>query len=102
MRLYGDCGPFNVVFIDYDVPQRNGVEIDYRLQQTSGKGLASDILRINPSQGIIIAASAYPSPDELSLPLELMHIPILIDVSVFQLRFASDTRSASGDGSLDP
>ena len=86
MRLYGDCGPFNVVLIDYDVPQRNGFEIDYRVQQTSGKDLASDILRINPSQGIIIAASAYQSPDELSLPQELMHIPILIDVSVFQLR----------------
>jgi hypothetical protein len=24
MRLYGDFGPFNVVLIDYDVPQRNG------------------------------------------------------------------------------
>jgi CheY-like chemotaxis protein len=86
MRLYGHCGPFNVVLIDYDVPQRNGVAIDYRLPQTSGKDLASDILKINPSQGIIIAAPAYRSPDELSLPRELMHIPVLIDISIFQLR----------------
>jgi CheY-like chemotaxis protein len=76
MRLYDDFGPFNVVLIDHDVPQQNGVEIDYRLPQTSGKDLASDILKINPSQGIIIAASAYRSPDELSLPQELMHIPV--------------------------
>src|SRR6266566_94677 len=33
MRLYGDCGPFNVVLIDYDVPQRNGFEIDYSVFQ---------------------------------------------------------------------
>jgi CheY-like chemotaxis protein len=86
MRLYGHCGPFNVVLIDYDVPQRNEVEIDYRLPQTSGKNLASDILKINPSQGIIFAASAYRSPDDLSLPQELTHIPVLIDISIFQLR----------------
>jgi CheY-like chemotaxis protein len=86
MRLYSHCGPFNVVLIDYEVPERNWVEIDYRLPQTAGKHLASDILKINPSQGIIIAASAYRTPDDLSLPQELMHIPILIDLSVYQLR----------------
>ncbi len=86
MRLYGDFAPFNVVIIEYDAPQRNGVKIDYFLPQTSGKDLASDILKINPSQGIILAASAYGSPDELSLRQELMHIPVLIDISIFQLR----------------
>jgi len=86
MRLYGLCGPFTVVLIDYDVPQRNEIEIDYRLPQTSGRTLASDILRVNASQGIIFAASAYRSPDDLFLPKELTHIPVLIDISIFQLR----------------
>jgi CheY-like chemotaxis protein len=85
-HLYDRCGPFTVVLIDYDVPQRNEVEIDYRLPQTSGKNLASDILEANPSQGIVIAAHAYRSPDDLSLPQELLHIPVLIDLSIFQLR----------------
>ena len=86
MRLYDDFGPFNVVLIDYDVPQQNRAEIDYRLPQTSGKELASDILKIDPSQGIIIAASAYRSPHELLLPRELIHIPVLIDITISQLR----------------
>jgi CheY-like chemotaxis protein len=86
LRLYGDCAPFNVVLIEYDAPQRTGIQIDYCLPQTSGKTLASDILRVNPSQGIIFAASAYRSPDDLSLPQELKHIPVLIDISIFQLR----------------
>jgi CheY-like chemotaxis protein len=86
MRLYDLCGPFTVVLIDYDVPKRNEIEIDYRLPQTSGKNLASDILKINPSQGMIIAAHAYRSPDDLSLPHELMHIAVLIDLSICRLR----------------
>ena len=86
LRLYGDCAPFNVVLIEYDAPQRTGIQIDYCLPQTSGTTLASDILRVNPSQGIIFAASAYRSPDDLSLPQELTHIPVLIDISIFQLR----------------
>jgi CheY-like chemotaxis protein len=86
MRLYGRCGPFTMVLIDYDVPQRNEVEIDYRLPQTSGRTLASDILKTNPSQGIVIAAHAYRSLDDLSLAQELLHIPVLIDLSICQLR----------------
>jgi CheY-like chemotaxis protein len=86
MHLYDRCGPFTVVLIDYDVPQRNEVEIDYRLPQTSGKNLASAILKTNPSQGKVIAAHGYRSPDDLSLPQELLHIPVLIDLSICRLR----------------
>ena len=86
MRLYRDFAPFNVVIIEYDTPHRDGVQVDYLLPQTSGKNLASDILKVKPSQGIIFAASAYRSPDDLSLPQELIHIPVLIDISIFQLR----------------
>jgi response regulator RpfG family c-di-GMP phosphodiesterase len=35
-HLYDRCGPFNVVLIDYDVPQRNEVEIDYLRQTPKG------------------------------------------------------------------
>lgn len=87
MRLYRDLSPFNVVIIDFDVPQRNEVVFDYRLPQTSGKELASHVLKIDPSQGIILAATAYRNLDELSLPQDLMHIPILVgDISICQLR----------------
>jgi len=86
LRLYRDFGPFNAVIIEYDAPQCDGVKIDCLLPQTSGKNLAADILHIKPAQGIIFAAPAYRSPDDLSLPQELIHIPVLIDISIFQLR----------------
>jgi CheY-like chemotaxis protein len=86
LRLYHDFGPFNVVIIEYDAPQYDGVKIDCLLPQTSGKNLAADILYIKPAQGIIFAAPAYRSPDDLSLPQELIHLPVLIDISIFQLR----------------
>ncbi|MGA2648543.1 MAG: hypothetical protein ABSF15_28000 [Candidatus Sulfotelmatobacter sp.] len=86
MRLYRDFGPFNVVIIDYDAPQCNGVAADYRLLQTSGRNLASDILKIEPSQGIIFAAPAYRSPGDLALPQGLVHIPVLIDITLLPLR----------------
>ena len=85
MRLFRDFAPFNVVIIDYDAPHRDGVEVDYLLPQTSGKNLASDILKVKPSQGIIFVASAYHSPDDLWRPQELIHIPVLIDIGIFQL-----------------
>jgi hypothetical protein len=44
-RLYSDFAPFNVVIIEYDAPERNGVQIDVSLPQTSGRKLASDILK---------------------------------------------------------
>ena len=86
MRLYADLAPYNVVIIDYDTQQGNGLPFNPTLPQTSGKKLASDILKINPSQGIIFVASAYQSRDDLSLPQELLHIPVLIDVSMCRLR----------------
>ncbi len=86
IRLYDDCGPFNVVLINYDVTGRNGAEIDYRLPQTGGTTLASAIRKKNPSQGIIIAAPAYRTAEELCLPPELVHTTVLIDISIFRLR----------------
>ena len=44
------------------------------------------IREINPSQGMIIAALAYRNAGEVPRPRELMHIPLLIDISNFQLR----------------
>src|SRR3989441_1023573 len=86
LRLYRDCAPFNVVLIDYCVPENNSVEIDYCAPQTSGIELAMAIREINPSQGIIIAAFDYRNAGEVPRPRELMHIPLLIDISKFQLR----------------
>lgn len=85
-RLYSDFAPFNVVIIEYDAPERNGVQIDIFLPQTSGRDLASDIIKIDPSQGIVFAASPYRSRDDLLLPQELLHIPVMIDITIFQLR----------------
>ena len=36
LRLYRDCGPFNVVLINYCVPQSNGDEIDCCAPQPHG------------------------------------------------------------------
>src|ERR1017187_2997084 len=80
-RLYQDCAPFNVVVIDYYVPQRNGDLIDCLAQQTNGTALASEILKGNPSQGIIIAAFDYRNAGEIKLECELKHIPLLLDTS---------------------
>jgi CheY-like chemotaxis protein len=87
LRLYHDCAPFNVVLINYCVPPSNGIGIDYLAPlQTHGIGLARAIRQIHPSQGIIIAALAYRNAGEVPRPRELMHIPLLIDISNFQLR----------------
>ena len=44
------------------------------------------IREFNPSQRMIIAALDYRNAEEVIRPPELMHIPILIDISNFQLR----------------
>lgn len=86
LRLYRDCAPFNVVLIDYCVPPRDGGEIDLLAElQTHGTALAVAIREINPSQGMIIAAFDYRNAGEVRRPPELMHIPLLIDISNFQL-----------------
>ncbi len=87
LRLYRDCAPFNVVLIDYCVPPKYGVVIDHCAPlQTHGTALAIAIREINPSQGMIIAALDYRNAGEVPRPPELMHIPLLIDISNFQLR----------------
>jgi CheY-like chemotaxis protein len=86
LRLYRDCGPFNVVLIDHCVPQSKGPKIDYWAPQTNGIELARTIHEINPLQGIIIATFDYRNAKEVPRPRELMHIPLLLDASNFQLR----------------
>ncbi len=86
LRLYRDCAPFNVVLIDYFVSQRSGVGIDYLAPQTKGVELAMAIHHIDLSQGIIIAAFAYRSAGEVPRPPEAMHIPLLFDSNLYQLR----------------
>jgi CheY-like chemotaxis protein len=81
LRLYRDCAPFNVVLIDYLVPQNNKVQIDVLAElQTNGTALATAIREIDPSQKIIIAALDYRSAGEVPRPRELMHIPLLITI----------------------
>jgi CheY-like chemotaxis protein len=85
LRLYHDCAPFNVVLIDYFVPQTNDVEIDHLAElQTNGTALAMAIRKIDPSQGMIIAALDFRNAGEVPRPRELMHIPLLIEI--FRLR----------------
>jgi CheY-like chemotaxis protein len=64
LRLYRECGPFDVVMISHS-PKQNGAE------------LAMDILKNNPSQRMIIT-TIYGSEEEVPRPRELMHIPILL------------------------
>jgi CheY-like chemotaxis protein len=64
LRLYRECGPFDVVMISYS-PKLNGVE------------LATDILKKNPSQRMIITTT-YSSNEDVVRPSELIHIPILL------------------------
>jgi DNA-binding NarL/FixJ family response regulator len=64
LRLYEECGPFDVVMISYS-PKLNGVE------------LATDILKKNPSQRMIITTT-YSSEEDVVRPSQLMHIPILL------------------------
>src|SRR5437762_6636709 len=59
LRLYRDFGPFNVVLINYCIPQRKGYGIDPLAPQTKGIELALAIRDIDSSQGIIIAALAF-------------------------------------------
>jgi CheY-like chemotaxis protein len=86
LRLYRDFGPFNVVLINYCVPQRRGHGTDPLAPQTRGIELALAIREIDSSQGIIITAFAFRTAVEVPRPPEAMHIPILVDCSVLQLR----------------
>ena len=63
LHLYRDCGPFEVVLIDYGMPRKNGINI------------ALDILKQDPTQPMIIIAPDYRSEDEVPRRKELMHVP---------------------------
>ncbi len=87
LRLYRDFAPFNVVLIDYFVPPRDGFKIDYLAPvQSHGTALATAIRDIDRSQRMIIAALDYGYAEGVIRPSELMNIPLLIDISNFQLR----------------
>lgn len=64
LRLYRECGPFDVVMISYS-PGQNGVE------------LATAIRQRNRSQNIIITTT-YSSEEDVVRPSELADIPILL------------------------
>jgi CheY-like chemotaxis protein len=82
LRLYRDYAPFDVVLIDYYVPQIKEFKIDlFAPRQTNGTALAIAIREIKPSQRMIIAAlGGYWNASEVQLPREVMHIPVLIDI----------------------
>ncbi|MGA2647496.1 MAG: response regulator [Candidatus Sulfotelmatobacter sp.] len=86
LRLYRDCAAFNVVLISYSVPRENGFGIDCLGPQRHGTELAMSIREINRSQPMIIVALDYRSASEVPRPSELMDIPLLTDISNFQLR----------------
>ena len=86
LRLYRDCGPFNVVLIDYFVSKRIGVGNDCLAPQKTGVELALAIRNTDPSQGIIITAFAFRSAGEVPRPSDAMHIPIVVDSNSYQLR----------------
>ncbi len=74
LRLYRDCGPFEVVLVDYRMPKKNGIDI------------ALDILKQDPTQPMIIVASEYRSEDEVPRRNELMNIPFLLEMSNSRFR----------------
>jgi len=92
LRLFRECGPFNVVLINYYIPPREGVGIDCLApQQTHGVELAMAIQHKNPSQGIIIVALDYQRAADVPRPPQLMHIPVLTQTGNGQLRSLLET-----------
>lgn len=86
LRLFRECGPFNVVLINYYVPQKKGTRIDCLVPQLHGVRLAAAIRDLNPSQAIIIVALDYQSACDVPRPAEVAHIPVLIETGNGQLR----------------
>jgi CheY-like chemotaxis protein len=86
LRLYRDFGPFNVVLINYHVPQRKGRQIDPLQPQTNGFELALAIQTLDSAQGIIVAANSFRNASEVPRPPQAMDIPVLVDLSIYQLR----------------
>ena len=86
MRLYSVFSPFNVVLIDYFAPTNDRAVIDpCAAQQTHGTALAMSIQETAPTQAMIIVALDFQNT-EVPRPQELMHVPILIDISICKLR----------------
>jgi CheY-like chemotaxis protein len=69
LRLYRDCGPFEVVLIEHGMPRKTWIEI------------AMEIMKQEPTQPMIITAFACTSESDVLRPKELMHIPLLLDGS---------------------
>lgn len=86
LRLFRECGPFNVVLINYYIPPREGVGIDCLAPQIHGVQLAMAIRDIDPSQGIIIVALDYQCVADVPWPSEVKDIPVLIETGNGQLR----------------
>jgi len=74
LRLYRDCGPFEVVVIDYRMPKKNGIDI------------ALDILKQDPTQPMIVIAPDYQSEDKVPRRKELMSVPFLLDMRKSRFR----------------
>jgi CheY-like chemotaxis protein len=79
LRLYRDCGPFEVVLVDYRMPKKNGIDI------------ALDILHQDPTQPMIIFAPEYQSEDEVPRRKELMSVPFLLDMTNSRFRTILNT-----------
>jgi CheY-like chemotaxis protein len=90
LRLYHDFHQFNVVLIDYYIPESHGheVQIDCCSKQTAGTDLAKAILNIDRYQGIIFVASDFQSAADVPRPADLKPIPVLVEISLVRLRIA--------------
>jgi CheY-like chemotaxis protein len=90
LRLYRDFMQFNVVLIDHCISEHNGISAQpfYCSSQTAGTELAKTILGIDPSQGIIILASDYQNVADVPRPPELIHLPVVVEISKTELRTA--------------
>jgi len=86
LRLFRECGPFNVVLINYYVPEKKGTGINCLIPQIHGVRLAASIRDMNPSQGIIIVALDYQCASDVPRPAEVAQIPVLIETGNGQLR----------------
>lgn len=90
LRLYRDFMHFNVVLIDYCISEHNGINAlpHYCSSQTAGTELAKTILSIDPSQGIIILAFDFQNVADVPRPPELLHLPVIVEISKARLRIA--------------
>jgi CheY-like chemotaxis protein len=90
LRLYRDFIQFNVVLIDYCISEHNEINARpfYCSSQTAGTELAKTILSIDPSQGIIVLAFDFQNVADVPRPLELIHLPVVVEISKLHLRNA--------------